>query len=766
MSIITPTHGAYNGARGALQLLSAAGRVATAFSDAIAGLVSAPAVVVICGPPCSGKSTIAESIAPDVSARYVRFEMDQIQRDLATGSVSPDARRQAYEHMHSLAAQSLREGARAVVLDATYQPHDQRRAVQALAARFGARVLVFECKIAAEEAVRRFLSRPDCHPATDLYPQRVRDLAIEYPPSPATAVVHLIAGSEGRKREVEKHRERILRCLAQPEYDPDPTAWYDGGNQPDAQSAFDGALRPSERLTEKSRRNSWWLLALWACVRWLPIVTFVVAAAILAKAGLDLFTDEPLFRGVQGSASDWTKTWLAVGAVAGAVSAAWGFYIGSDKARSAKATVHAGSAAHLSLTDRPLPTNPQVYERYRRRLTPEERRRMPLRGVPIWFLEEPSACGFTVQAATSNRRPTRRRDLAFRAAQAGFDWTGYLTWRTKHVADSFHDRFRETGLRALNWDSTRKRLTFCKGSYQNYACTELAANMYAGGKNGFELRQILEDPTWTQPNGKADDNYAKLRLSNVSGAARTYEMFVGVQVAITTADHFLIMVRRSQQVSSAGGGAGASAAGSVQWKDKRWWRRWNLWRPVCPLRPEWWRRWWFPPWSVFDGAPFVDVVTHAALREAREEIGFVPHPDDDVSASVLGAAFNLLRGRDLNFYCHLATHWTFEELANAARRRDPAWKALWLRIWRKADASWPGGPTRGILPLLLGSGPRDAWEVDHLIPIPIALVREDGTLGSPFSQILGDARHPRGLLYSLAKSDRFRELQKAAQAVK
>jgi hypothetical protein len=49
-------------------------------------------------------------------------------------------------------------------------------------------------------------------------------------------------------------------------------------------------------------------------------------------------------------------------------------------------------------------------------------------------------------------------------------------------------------------------------------------------------------------------------------------------------------------------------------------------------------------------------LTKTALRETREEIGWAPHRLDDVRAPFLGAAFSLLRGRDLNFYCHFDTH--------------------------------------------------------------------------------------------------------------
>jgi hypothetical protein len=91
-------------------------------------------------------------------------------------------------------------------------------------------------------------------------------------------------------------------------------------------------------------------------------------------------------------------------------------------------------------------------------------------------------------------------------------------------------------------------------------------------------------------------------------------LLVGVQVALTTADGYLILQRRSDVVQSATGGVASSAAGAAQWKDI---------------------------------AGKTGLLTESALREIREEIGWVPDTDDDLRAPFLGAAFSLAVHHDI-----------------------------------------------------------------------------------------------------------------------
>ena len=79
------------------------------------------------------------------------------------------------------------------------------------------------------------------------------------------------------------------------------------------------------------------------------------------------------------------------------------------------------------------------------------------------------------------------------------------------------------------------------------------ANLCVDGRYGFEIRQILEGPAWR----KWDKRFKRLqlRLGNLEEACKTHEILVGVQMALTTSDGFLILQRWSEAVQSAAGGA-------------------------------------------------------------------------------------------------------------------------------------------------------------------------------------------------------------------
>ena len=140
-----------------------------------------PTIVVVCGPPCSGKSECSRMLLQQRQfAGWIRLEMDELRLALWPFSHTEQDRANAYARMHELAAEALRNGAPGVVLDATYQPSQQRHAVRALAEGTPANLIIFECKVSADEAVSRFEKRESHHAGIDLSAERVWDLADDF----------------------------------------------------------------------------------------------------------------------------------------------------------------------------------------------------------------------------------------------------------------------------------------------------------------------------------------------------------------------------------------------------------------------------------------------------------------------------------------------------------------------------------------------------------------------------------------------------------
>ena len=134
-------------------------------------------LLVLAGPPCSGKSSLAESI-------QVRLEFHWLQVDQILSKLMPDSSRNksdrdvAYRAMHLLAENLLRCTS-SVILDATYGSSEHRKAVEALVVDLAIPLYLVECRVSPDTAVARFRARPN-HPALDLSEQRVRDLAHRY----------------------------------------------------------------------------------------------------------------------------------------------------------------------------------------------------------------------------------------------------------------------------------------------------------------------------------------------------------------------------------------------------------------------------------------------------------------------------------------------------------------------------------------------------------------------------------------------------------
>lgn len=136
-------------------------------------------VLVVAGPPCTGKSTLARSIAE--RRRFVHLEMDRLRaRLLPDAGNAKSARTVAYRAMHAFAEVLLGLG-HSVILDATYGPADHRADVEALVTRTGAALFLVQCRAPADLAAVRFGGRATDHPANDLTAVKVEALARAYP---------------------------------------------------------------------------------------------------------------------------------------------------------------------------------------------------------------------------------------------------------------------------------------------------------------------------------------------------------------------------------------------------------------------------------------------------------------------------------------------------------------------------------------------------------------------------------------------------------
>lgn len=137
-------------------------------------------VLVLAGPPCAGKSSVARLLAADPwDSRRICVEVDSLFSMLLPDSDrNREDRMLAYDGAHGLARMLIARG-RSPVLECTYGRLAQRASLlQAMADVPAAPVWVVEFYVSPHEAVQRFRLRDQ---ATDLNERQVRDKAASYP---------------------------------------------------------------------------------------------------------------------------------------------------------------------------------------------------------------------------------------------------------------------------------------------------------------------------------------------------------------------------------------------------------------------------------------------------------------------------------------------------------------------------------------------------------------------------------------------------------
>jgi len=144
----------------------------------ISDRVPVAGVLVLSGPPCSGKSRVGRELTAHGSEavpRRILLEVDALFDLLLPGSDrNRDDRMLAYDAAHLLASLLVERG-HLVVLECTYARREQRVSlVEALAQVPETPLWVVECFVSPEDAVRRFRTREH---ATDLDEALVRERA-------------------------------------------------------------------------------------------------------------------------------------------------------------------------------------------------------------------------------------------------------------------------------------------------------------------------------------------------------------------------------------------------------------------------------------------------------------------------------------------------------------------------------------------------------------------------------------------------------------
>ena len=127
-------------------------------------------VIILCGPPCTGKSTIGAELHQRLG--FPHLDVDTIrQRLLPDSDQRIEDRDIAYRAMHLTAEHLVRSG-ESVILNATYNRGVHRREAAAISAE----MKLIQCRAALETVLGRFRSRPPDHAAVDLTEQLVREL--------------------------------------------------------------------------------------------------------------------------------------------------------------------------------------------------------------------------------------------------------------------------------------------------------------------------------------------------------------------------------------------------------------------------------------------------------------------------------------------------------------------------------------------------------------------------------------------------------------
>ena len=180
-------------------------------------------IVLLSGPPCSGKTTTGEVLAaPRTASGHGRIHLavDELFELLFPDSDrNRDDRLRAYDGAHLLARMFVERG-ETVVLECTYARRAQRASVVEALVGSAAPLWVVEFVVTPDEAGCRFRER---HQATDLDEALVRERAEAFPYSDEALRVESSSGTP------EEHAQSITAWLQQGPRPVDQEAWTRAG---------------------------------------------------------------------------------------------------------------------------------------------------------------------------------------------------------------------------------------------------------------------------------------------------------------------------------------------------------------------------------------------------------------------------------------------------------------------------------------------------------------------------------------------------------
>ncbi len=705
-------------------------------------------ILVICGPPCSGKSYLM-GLLKSYWNDIIFLEMDAIREEILRGRLHDKPTRSAsYRVMHYLATKELKKG-KSVALNATYMPEEQRAEVASIALRLRVPLYVVQCVCMPDEAMKRFVGRESGHAATDLTAERVKKLSEQYEQfdgallinTDTTLIPDQISALNSYLRKADGRFKGFPGA--------DPIQW--ARHSYASRSLFPESKKQSSqtpaKLSESSVRLAkhrlfryavvWVALMVVTVLGVLPFIYKIVARfhaeylvpnsplglpSAITKAFVntlrDLWTRIP-----QHGLADWAE-WatfclalVALGSVVFEIMR--GMKGRFEEARRIKRT--GDCARYDSVPESDPPSDKELFHAYRWRIVPQLRKRLRIPNVPIFFAVRPFPNrSFSVLAHAAHNQDFT---LPEEAASLGLDWNGFASWRQKRTRGEYALTYsHEYGLRCLGIEEltntgseTTRNLNVVKCPYDEYASRELAVN-YCDSGTLPDMRRLFEGEAW---------DAGDLDLLNISESAKRYSMRVSVTGLVLTEDDFFVLQRRSAVVGHGLGSLAASVNGAA-----------DYYADTCETSGELWpmlgRMYAVLPYSFHGvlsdlelGGPRKWDLAKTALREIKEEIGleedvFV-HSDGEKNCvppfkrPFLAAAYNLRHGRDLNFYCCLRTHLKAKEIS--AER----------------------------------SNARDKWEVEHLVFLPRDKVTVRAIRSGELEQVIPKrARHLLGALYSWA----------------